>query len=99
MRAPEYKTAVRNASSFLVYQQLRKKRQPGKYAASTNPRKNRQARRPEKFCTAAVRVEITPQTTMHAGRYIAGFPIRSKKRLEGTCIKIYLLSDIQQKNK
>jgi len=29
MRDPEYNNAVRNASSFLVYQQDRKNRQPG----------------------------------------------------------------------
>ncbi len=39
-REPEYSRAVLNPSSLLVYHDDKKKRHPGKYAASTNPRKN-----------------------------------------------------------
>jgi hypothetical protein len=46
IKLPEYRIAVRKASSFRVYQLLRKKRHPGKYAASMKPRKNRQTTRP-----------------------------------------------------
>ncbi len=45
-RDPEYRRAVLKPNSFLVYHEERKKRQPGKYAASTNPRKNRMAIKP-----------------------------------------------------
>ena len=43
---PEYSAAVRKPSSLRVYHALRKYKQPGKYAASTKPKKNRMTTRP-----------------------------------------------------
>ena len=43
---PEYKIAVLNPNSLRVYQAERKNKQPGKYAASTNPRQNLTATKP-----------------------------------------------------
>lgn len=49
IRLPAYSNAVLNASSFLVYQQLKKNKHPGKYAASTKPSMKRMAIRPPKL--------------------------------------------------
>ena len=91
---------MRKPSSLRVYHDERKNRQPGKYAASTTPRmrlgrsqqesperersRYRHTTRPAKFWHAAVAVEMMPQTTMQAGRYIAGLPILSRNMLLGT---------------
>ena len=65
---PEYNSAVRNPNSFRVYHELKKKRQPGKYAASTKPRKNLIAMRPPKLCAPAVAALMTPQIIITVGR-------------------------------
>lgn len=68
MSDPEYSIAVLNPSSFRVYHELKKYRQPGKYAASMKPRKNRTVIKPPKEWTAAVAAEMTPQMIMAVGR-------------------------------
>ena len=86
IKLPEYNTAERSASSLRVYHEDRKYRHPGKYAASTKPRKKRMASSPPKLCAAAVEAEMVPQMTMAAGRYSEGLPNLLRIRLEGTCM-------------
>lgn len=61
-----------------------------------NPRKKRQATRPPKFWQAAVAPEITPQTIIQHGRYIAGFPVLFRNRLEGICMR--LVEEVSEAN-
>lgn len=85
-RLPEYIMAERRANSFLVYHEDKKYKHPGKYAASTKPRKNRMANSPPKLFAAAVAADIVPQTTIEQGKYIDGLPNLFSIRFEGTCM-------------
>lgn len=88
-KEPENIIAVRKPSSLRVYQLDKKNKQPGKYAASTNPRKNLTATSSPKDFTPAVAPLIIPHKTITPGRYIAGFPTLLKNKLLGICMRMY----------
>jgi len=88
IKLPAYSIAVRSASSFRVYQLDKKKRQPGKYAASTKPKQKRTATRPPKEWVAPLQPETIPHTIMMVGRKSDGRPMWERNRFEGTCIRM-----------
>jgi hypothetical protein len=84
IKEPENMIAVGRVSSFRVYHEDKKNKTPGKYAASTNPSKNRQAINWPKVCTIPVAVDRMPQIIIHVGRYSAGIAILLRNKFDGT---------------
>lgn len=56
----------------------------GKKAHSMTPRKSRVRSAPVKLWVTPVKQEMTPQTIIHPGRYKEGFPMKFRKRFDGT---------------
>lgn len=75
IRLPQERSAVRSPSSLRVYHFDKRKRAPGKNAASIKPRKKRVRSAPTKLVATPVRQDIIPHIIMQIGRYNEGRPM------------------------